>query len=62
MFWGMQDFDFCPNLIKFYQIYSNLSKFAQILLKLAKILPKLSKNLLGDATRHPQLLHHWIKT
>jgi len=25
---GMQDFDFCPNLIKFYQIYLN---FAQIL-------------------------------
>jgi len=31
MFLGMQDFDFCPNLIKFYQIYSifpNLPKFA----------------------------------
>jgi len=30
IFLGMQDFDFCPNLIKFYQIYPN---FAQICLK-----------------------------
>jgi len=34
MFWEMQDFDFCPNLIKFYQIHlnfsQNLSKFTQI--------------------------------
>jgi len=30
----MQDFDFFPNLIKFYQIHLNLPKFAQMLLKL----------------------------
>jgi len=42
MFLGMQDFDFCSNLIKFYQIYPkfypiypNLPKFAHILPKLA---------------------------
>jgi len=39
MFLGMQDFDFCPNLITFYPIYpnflSNLSKFAQVLPKFA---------------------------
>jgi len=50
MFLGMQDFDFCPNLIKFYpnftkftQILPNLPKFAQILPKFCKIglnLPK----------------------
>jgi len=39
----MQDFDFCPNLIKFYSsftefylIYPNLPKFAQILPNLPK--------------------------
>jgi len=39
MFLGMQAFDFCPNLIKFYSIYPNLLKFY----------PNLHKKLLGDA-------------
>jgi len=45
MFMRMQDFDFFPNLIKFYpiiQIYPNWSKFFQICLK----------NLLGDDCGH----------
>jgi len=37
MFLGMKDFDFCPNLIKFYTnlstFYQNLSTFYQNLLK-----------------------------
>jgi len=40
MFLGMQDFDFCPNVIKFYPIDPNLIKFC----------PNLPKNIsLGDA-------------
>jgi len=27
MILGMQDFDFCPNRIKFYQIYPNFTQF-----------------------------------
>jgi len=38
MFLGMQDFDFCPNLIKFYPFYPNLTRIglnlAQICLKI----------------------------
>jgi len=36
MFLEMQDFDFCPNTIKFYPFYLNLPKFAQF----SQILPK----------------------
>jgi len=35
----MQDFDFCPNLIKFYHIYPNATNF--------------SPNLQGDALASP---------
>jgi len=57
MLLGMQDFDFCPNRIKFYQILPNLSRFAQILSKFAQIFPQIAlnfaqiclKNLLEDA-------------
>jgi len=51
MFLRMQDFDFCPNLIKLYpnytkftQILANLSKFTQILSKFAQIFPKFCPN------------------
>jgi len=40
MFFGMQDFDFCPNRIKFTQILTN---FAQNYPNVTRILPKLSK-------------------
>jgi len=51
---GMQNFDFCPNLIK---LYSNFSKFTQILPKLfyrnlPKFYPRFPK-------KYPQLLRHW---
>jgi len=42
MFWEMQNFDFCPNLIKFYQIYSNLTKFQPNLGKFDPNLPELA--------------------
>jgi len=42
MFLGMQDFEFCPNLI-------NFAKFSQILPKFALILPKFLPNLLKFA-------------
>jgi len=52
MILGMQDFDFCPNLVKFYpnftefiQILPNLSKFTQILPKFTQILPKLAYSI-----------------
>jgi len=41
MFLGMQNFDFCLNLIKF---YPNFIKFIQILLKFAQTLPKFCPN------------------
>jgi len=40
MFLGMQDFDFCPNLIKF---YPNFTYFTQILPNLPKFYPNLPK-------------------
>jgi len=44
MFLGIQDFDFCPNLIKFFPIYPNLPKsypnFTQIGLNFAQICQK----------------------
>jgi len=57
MFFGMQDFDFYPNLIKFYpnfikvtQSLSNLSKFDQIL---PIFCPNLSKKLARGYGRIP---------
>jgi len=43
MFLEMKDFDFYPNLIKFYQILPNLSKFYPIYLIFSN-LPKLYPN------------------
>jgi len=48
MFLGMQDFDFCPNLIKFSnftQILSSFTKFYTIYPNLIKFLPKFYSNL-----------------
>jgi len=46
MFLGMRDFNFCPNLIKFYPIYPNFihisPKLAQIYAEFYQILPKLA--------------------
>jgi len=41
----MQDFDFCPNLIKFYPNLPNLSKFTQILPKFTQTVSKYCPNL-----------------
>jgi len=37
---GLKDFDFCPNLIKF---YTNFVQFAQISLKFSQILPEFAQ-------------------
>jgi len=45
MFLGMQDLDFCPNLIIFYPIYSNFHKFYPNLPKVCPNWPKFCPNL-----------------
>jgi len=46
MFLGMQDFDFCLNLIKFFQIYPNFIQIIQICPNFTQILPKFAQILL----------------
>jgi len=57
MFLRMQNFDFCPNLIKFYQIYPNLTQFIQIYPNFAQIGVNFAqiclKKMLGDAPAFP---------
>jgi len=65
MLLGIQDFDFCPNLIKFYtnftqfiqivpKFFPNFPKFTQILPKFCQKFAQIYlKNLLGDADASP---------
>jgi len=58
-FWGLQDFDFCSNRNKFYQILLSLSKFTQNLPKFYSSCPNFIQICLNKFTREmgPHLLY-----
>jgi len=56
MFFGMQDFDLCPNLIKFYPIFQIYPTYPN-LLKFYPNLPKFYPNLLKFFSNLPKLVN-----
>jgi len=52
-FLGVQDFDICPNLIKFYQIYPKFTQVLPIYPNLPKFCPNLAKKIARGCGRTP---------